>query len=62
VLSGVIKAVIFGFIVTICGCYSGFASKRGASGVGVATINAVVISSILILFFNYITTGILFNK
>jgi len=62
VVSGVIKAAIFGFIVTVCGCYSGISSKRGAYGVGAATINAVVMSSILILFFNYITTGILFNK
>jgi phospholipid/cholesterol/gamma-HCH transport system permease protein len=62
VVSGVIKAGIFGFIVTICGCYSGMSSKRGAYGVGAATINAVVMSSILILFFNYITTGMLFNK
>jgi len=62
VISGIIKAAIFGFIVTICGCYNGISSKRGAYGVGIATINAVVMSSILILFFNYITTGILFNK
>jgi phospholipid/cholesterol/gamma-HCH transport system permease protein len=62
VVSGLIKSVIFGFIVTICGCYSGISSNKGASGVGIATINAVVMSSILILFFNYITTGILFNK
>lgn len=62
VMNGLIKAVIFGLIVTLCGCYSGMSSKRGASGVGVATINAVVMSSVLILFFNYITTGILFSK
>ena len=62
VVSGIIKAVIFGLIVTFCGCYHGMSSKRGASGVGVATINAVVMSSILILFFNYITTGLLFSK
>lgn len=62
VISGVIKAVIFGFIVTSCGCYTGISSKRGAYGVGIATINAVVAASVLILFFNYITTSILFDK
>lgn len=62
VVSGLIKSLVFGAIVTLCGCYSGISSKRGASGVGIATINAVVVSSILILFFNYITTGILFTK
>lgn len=61
IISGIIKATIFGFIVTVCGCYTGISSKRGAYGVGAATINAVVLASILILFFNYITTSILFH-
>ena len=62
IVYGIIKAIIFGVVVTLCGCYHGISSKRGASGVGVATINAVVMSSILILFFNYITTGVLFSR
>lgn len=62
VVSGLIKASFFGFIVTAMGCYHGYNSARGAQGVGVATTNAVVSASILILISNYIITGILFAK
>jgi phospholipid/cholesterol/gamma-HCH transport system permease protein len=60
VVSGLVKAAIFGFIIAISGCYSGYNADKGAESVGAATINAVVMSSVLILFFNYITTQIFF--
>lgn len=61
VASGLYKAAAFGFIVAIMGCYHGFNSARGAQGVGAATTNAVVSSSILILIFNYLLTQIFFS-
>ena len=61
VISGLVKAGVFGFIVSIMGCYHGFNSGRGAQGVGAATTNAVVSASILILIFNYIITQIFFS-
>ncbi|HEY0900766.1 MAG TPA: ABC transporter permease [Micavibrio sp.] len=61
VISGLVKAAAFGFIVSIMGCYHGFNSQRGAQGVGAATTNAVVTSSILILIFNYILTQVFFS-
>jgi len=60
VVSGLWKAAAFGFIVSLMGCYNGFNSDRGAQGVGTATTNAVVSSSILILIFNYLLTQIFF--
>ena len=60
--SGLIKAAVFGFIIALMGCYNGFHSKGGAQGVGTATTNAVVSSSILILAANYVLTSLLFNK
>jgi phospholipid/cholesterol/gamma-HCH transport system permease protein len=60
VVSGLVKAAIFGFIIALMGCYHGYYSKGGAQGVGQATTNAVVSSSILILCFDYILTGIFF--
>lgn len=60
--SGVIKVAVFGFIIALMGCYSGFNSKGGAQGVGTATTNAVVSSSILILAANYFLTSILFPR
>ena len=56
VVSGLVKASVFGFIVTLLGCYNGFYSKGGAQGVGQATTNAVVSASILLLAFNYVLT------
>ncbi len=61
IISGLVKASVFGFIITLLGCYNGYYSKGGAQGVGTATTNAVVSSSILILIFNYILTELFFK-
>ena len=60
VASGLWKAMAFGFIIALMGSYNGFHSKGGAQGVGAATTNAVVTSSILILVTNYLMTGLFF--
>lgn len=60
VVSGLIKAGVFGFIIAVMGCFHGFNSKGGAQGVGRATTNAVVTASILILAANYVMTSLLF--
>lgn len=61
VISGLVKAGVFGFIVSVLGCYHGYNSGRGAQGVGAATTNAVVSASIMILIFNYLITQIFFS-
>lgn len=60
VVSGLVKASAFGFIITLMGCYHGFHSRGGAQGVGAATTQAVVSASILILLTNYILTSVFF--
>ncbi len=62
VISGLVKAAVFGFLVTLMGCYHGYNSRGGAQGVGAATTNAVVSSSILILSFNYFITELFFAR
>jgi phospholipid/cholesterol/gamma-HCH transport system permease protein len=62
VVSGLIKASVFGFIIALMGCYHGFHSKGGAQGVGQATTNAVVSASILILAANYVLTSVFFSR
>lgn len=62
VASGLWKAAVFGFIITLMGCYNGFNSRGGAAGVGAATTSAVVGASILILVTNYLLTGIFFGN
>ncbi len=60
VVSGLIKAAMFGFIVATMGCFHGMNSGRGAQGVGRATTQAVVSASILILAANYVLTEVFF--
>ncbi len=62
IISGLVKAAVFGFIIALMGCYHGFNSKGGAQGVGAATTAAVVSASILILSANYLMTSILFQE
>ena len=62
VSSGLVKAAVFGFLITGMGCYHGFNSGRGAQGVGSATTRAVVSASILILVFDYLLTEAFFAK
>ncbi len=62
VVSGLIKAGVFGFIVALMGCYHGYHSRGGAEGVGQATTHAVVSASILILVANYLLTAALFAR
>jgi len=62
VLAGVVKAAVFGFIITVMGCYNGYYSKGGAQGVGAATTNAVVSASIMILGFDYVLTELFFAR
>ena len=61
VFSGLVKASVFGFLITFMGCYHGFNAKGGAQGVGQSTTYSVVSSSILILLMNYIITSFFFK-
>jgi len=56
IFSGLVKAAVFGLIITTLGCFNGYNSRGGAQGVGLATTNAVVYASVLILFFDYFLT------
>lgn len=62
VVSGLVKAGAFGFLVALNGCFHGYNSRGGAQGVGQATTNAVVSASILILIFNYLITELFFAR
>jgi len=56
---GLIKALVFGAVVGIIGCYKGFNTEGGAEGVGKATTGAVVISCMLILILDYFLSALL---
>jgi len=62
VVSGLVKAAVFGFLIALMGCYQGYNSRGGAQGVGAATTAAVVSASILILGFDYLLTEMFFAR
>ena len=49
VITGLVKPLVFGFIIATIGCYYGMTTKGGTQGVGRSTTQAVVWSSVLIL-------------
>jgi phospholipid/cholesterol/gamma-HCH transport system permease protein len=59
VLIGIVKGFVFGGSIAVCGCYFGYFTRGGAVGVGEATKKAVVLASILILFFNVVVNFIM---
>jgi len=59
VYTGLIKAFFFGIIIVFVSCYKGLTASGGAEGVGRATTNAVVTSSITVIIFNFFITFLL---
>jgi len=60
VFSGLIKAAVFGLILSVTGCTKGFFTTGGAEGVGRSTTSAVVMGSVVILISDFFLTKILF--
>ncbi|MDD5211991.1 MAG: ABC transporter permease [Sulfuricurvum sp.] len=58
IMTGVIKAAVFGFIVSSIGSYIGYHTSGGARGVGESTINAVVYSAVAIFITNYFLSSL----
>ncbi len=59
-LNGLVKSACFGLILSLVGCYKGFATTGGAEGVGRAATEAVVLASVLILISDYFLTALMF--
>lgn len=59
VLMGLIKALVFGALISLISCYRGLNCDKGAEGVGKATNEAVVQSCIAILVSNFFLTLLL---
>ena len=59
IATGLYKALVFGVIVMWVCCYKGYHAERMATGVSRATTEAVVLSSVLILAWDYFLTSIL---
>jgi phospholipid/cholesterol/gamma-HCH transport system permease protein len=59
IFQGLFKALVFGTVITLIGCYKGYNAGGGARGVGQATTSAVVAGSISIFIINYILTALI---
>lgn len=59
ILTGIYKALVFGLVVMWVCCYKGYYAARMATGVSRATTEAVVLSSVLILAWDYFMTAVL---
>jgi len=59
--SGLIKAAVFGALISLFGTYYGYKTTGGARGVGEATTKAVVLSSIMIFVSDYFLTSLMFG-
>jgi phospholipid/cholesterol/gamma-HCH transport system permease protein len=61
VFMGLVKPVLFGFIIATVGCFYGMTARGGTQGVGRATTQAVVAASVLIIVVNFFVTQFLMN-
>ena len=61
VMVGLIKAVVFGAVIAIMGCYQGSKSKAGATGVGRAATLSMVGAAVLVLAANYMMSTLFVN-
>ena len=61
VFMGLVKPVLFGFIIATVGCFYGITARGGTQGVGRATTQAVVAASVLIIVVNFFVTQFLMN-
>jgi phospholipid/cholesterol/gamma-HCH transport system permease protein len=61
-VGGMIKTLVFGIIIALVGCHQGLRTRGGATEVGKATTNAVVLSIVLIYISDYIMAYFMFNR
>ncbi|MFZ9659040.1 MAG: MlaE family ABC transporter permease [Arcobacteraceae bacterium] len=58
IYSGIIKAFIFGYLISSIGTYVGYITSGGAKGVGMATTKAVVYAAVCVFMFNYLLSSL----
>lgn len=59
IIFGLIKAFVFGFVITSISCFKGYFASGGAEGVGQATTQAAVLSCVFILLADFLLAAIL---
>ncbi len=59
VFFGLVKSLVFGFVITSIACYTGYQATGGAEGVGIATTRATVLGCVWVLFADYVCAAVL---
>lgn len=59
IIQGMVKPLLFGYILSSIGCFYGMRTSGGTQGVGRSTISAVVVASVLIIFVDFLSTHLL---
>jgi phospholipid/cholesterol/gamma-HCH transport system permease protein len=62
IVNGLIKAVLFGFLLSVISTYKGYFTRGGAKGLGLATTQSVVYANVTIVIADYILTSLMFSK
>ncbi len=61
-LSGIVKSIVFGFVITSLACYYGDRTTGGAEGVGRSTMLTVVYSAVWVLVMDFIVAYFMLGK
>ena len=59
-IGGVIKPIVFGYIIAMVGCYMGLQTTGGTQGVGRSTTQSVVVCSVIVLASDFVLTKLFF--
>ena len=62
IINGVIKSIVFGFVVTWIAVYQGYAARPTSEGVSKATTNSVVYSALAVLALDFVLTALMFSN
>lgn len=60
VIPPTLKTAVFGFLIGVVSCYYGYTTDEGSSGVGRASTNSVVVSSLLIILADVLLVKLIF--
>jgi phospholipid/cholesterol/gamma-HCH transport system permease protein len=61
IIGGMIKPVVFGYIIAMVGCHMGMTTSGGTQGVGRSTTQSVVVCSVMILASDFLMTRVLYT-
>ena len=61
IIIGYLKPVFFGFFISTISCYYGYTTKGGTTGLGKSTINAVVVSSLIVIILDFVFAKIIWE-